>query len=89
VAYTDTAGAENQRDRHIRRIAGTGRMAWQTATGYGRRSLAETVVGRYKALIGPKPRARTLPTQQGETSIAVAALNRMIRVAKPISVRVA
>jgi hypothetical protein len=89
VAYTDTAGAENQRDRHIRLLAGKGRMAWQKATGYGRRSLAETVVGRYKALIGPKLRARTLPTQQGETSIAVAALNRMIRVAKPISVRVA
>lgn len=44
-------------------------MAWQRATRYGRRSLAETGIGRYKAAIGPKLRAR------------------MIRTAKPASVR--
>ena len=64
-------------------------MAWQRATGYGRRSHAETAAGRHKGLIGPKLRARSLPAQQGETAIAVAVLNRMIRVAKPISVRAA
>jgi hypothetical protein len=64
-------------------------MAWQKATGYGRRSLGETAVGRYRGIIGPKLRARLLPAQQGEVAIAAAALNRMIRVAKPISVRVA
>ncbi len=41
------------------------------------------------AIIGPRLRARTLPAQQGEAAIAVQVLNRMIRVAKPISVRVA
>jgi len=66
----------NPRDRHIRFIAEKGRMAWQRATGYGRRNLIETAIGRYKHLIGPKLRARTLPTQQGEAAIAVAALNR-------------
>jgi hypothetical protein len=46
-------------------------MAWQKATGHGRRSLAETAVGRYKALIGSKPRARrALPAQRGEVAIA-------------------
>jgi hypothetical protein len=64
-------------------------MAWQRATGYGRRSLAETAIGRHKAIIGPRLRARTLSAQRGEAAIAVAVLNRMIRVAKPISVRVA
>jgi NADPH:quinone reductase-like Zn-dependent oxidoreductase len=59
------------------------------ATGYGRRSLAETAVGRYKAIIGPKLRARILPAQQGETAIAAEVLNRMIRVAKPASIRAA
>ena len=44
---------------------------------------------RYKAIIGPKLRARSLPAQQGEAAIAVGVLNRMIRVAKPVSVRVA
>src|SRR5690242_14343075 len=58
-------------------------MAWQKATGYGRRSLIETAIGRYKSLISPRLRARTLPAQQGEIVIAVEALNQMIRVAKP------
>ena len=89
VPSTEDAGAENQRDRHIRLIAEEGRVAWQRATGYGRRSHAETAVGRYKALIGPKLRARGMPAQRGEASIAVAVHKRMIRVAKPISVRVA
>jgi hypothetical protein len=89
VPSTEDAGAENQRDRHIRLIAEKGRVAWQQATGYGRRSHAETAVGRYKGLIGPKLRARGLPAQRGAVAVAVGVLNRMIRVAKPISVRVA
>lgn len=64
-------------------------MAWQRATGYGRRSLAGTAVGRYKAIIGPRLRARSLPAQQGEVALAVRVLNRMIRAAKPVCVRVA
>jgi hypothetical protein len=31
-------------------IAEKGRMGWQKATGYGRRSLVETAIGRYKHL---------------------------------------
>ena len=89
VPSTEDADARSPRDRHIRSIAQKGRMAWRRATGYGRRSLAETAVGRHKALIGPRLRARGLPAQRGEAAIAVAALNRMIRAARPISVRVA
>ena len=77
----------SQRDRHVQLIRD--RMTWQKATGYGRRSLAETGIGRYKAAIGPRLRARTLTGQQGEAAIAVKALNHMIKTAKPISVRVA
>jgi hypothetical protein len=62
-------------------------LAWQKVTGYGRRDLAETAIGRYKRLIGAKLRARTLSGQQGKAAIAVAVLNRMIRVAKPVTVR--
>ena len=79
VPSTENAEAQSQRDRHIRLIAEKGRMAWQKATGYGRRSLAETAVGRYKAIIGPKLRARSLPAQQGEVAMAAEVLNRMIR----------
>jgi hypothetical protein len=46
------------------------------------------VIGRYRHLISPKLRARTLPTQQQvEATIAVTALNRMTRLAKPLSWR--
>jgi hypothetical protein len=89
VPSTESAEEQNQRDRHIRLIAERGRMAWQKATGYGRRSLAETAVGRYKAIIGPKLRARSLPAQQGEVVIAAEVLNRMSRVAKPLSIHAA
>jgi len=44
-------------------------------------------MSRYKHLIGPKLRARILPGQQGEAALAVALLNRVIRTAKPLSVR--
>ena len=87
VLSRQSTEAQSQRDHHIRIIAEKGRMAWQKATGYGRRNLAETAVGRYKAIIGPKLRARILPAQQGETAIATEVLNRMIRVAKPVSIR--
>ena len=60
-----------------------------TGTPYSRRNQAETAMARYKRLIGPKPRARSLPAQRGEAAIAMAVLNTMIGTAKPVSVRVA
>jgi hypothetical protein len=59
----------------------------EPARGYGRRSLAETAVGCYKAIIRPKLRARILPVQRCEAAIATEVLNHMIRVAKPASIR--
>jgi hypothetical protein len=58
-------GAPRQRDRHLAMIAEQGRLAWQIATDYGRRSLVETTMGRYKLLIdvGDRtPRFRPPPT---------------------------
>ena len=37
-------------------------MTWQKAVGYGKRSLGETAVFRYKGIIGRRLRARTLPS---------------------------
>jgi hypothetical protein len=83
-----TAGtAPNQRDRHIQMIRDKGRMGWQKAVGYGRRSLAETAMFRYKTIIGRGLRARTLPAQKTEARVACAALNRMIRFGMPVSQR--
>ena len=85
----DDSRLQSQRGRHIQLMAERGRMEWQKATGYGKRNQVETAMTRYKHLIGPKLRARSLPAQQGEVAIAVAALNTMTRTAKPVSVRVA
>ena len=67
-------------------MAERGRIGWQRATGYGRRNHAETTMGRYKHLIGPKLRARSRSAQHGEVALGVQVLNRMIREAKPVSV---
>jgi transposase len=80
-------GLPTPRDRHLAMITDHGRLAWQTATGYGQRSLVETTMGRYKALIGPRLRARGFAAQQTEATIAVVVLNRMLVAGRPDSVR--
>jgi hypothetical protein len=81
--------APSQRDGHIRMIEDRGRMGWQKAVGYGRRSLGETAVFRYKAVIGRGLRARTLPAQKTEARVACSVLNRMARLGMPVSQRTA
>src|SRR6195952_1526696 len=80
-------GPPTQRDRHLAMIAEQGRLAWQATTGYGQRSLVETTMGRYKALIGPRLRARGFAAQQTEAAVGVAILNRMLAAGRPDSVR--
>jgi transposase len=76
-----------QRDRHLEMITERGRLAWQKATDYGKRSLVETTMGRYKALIGSRLRARGFAAQQTEAAISVAVLNQMLAAGRPDSVR--
>ncbi|MEO2037985.1 MAG: IS5/IS1182 family transposase, partial [Martelella sp.] len=64
-----------------------GRLKWQAATGYGKRALVETAMGRYKGVIGPRMRARSFLAQQTEAAIGVAILNRMLACGRPKSVR--
>src|ERR687894_1625527 len=52
VASATAGTAPTQRDRHLRMIKDRGRMGWQKAVGYGRRSLGETAMFRYKAIVG-------------------------------------
>jgi len=54
-----------QRDDHIASMQIDGRLKWQASTGYGKRALVETAMGRYKGVIGPRLRARSfLPNRQ-------------------------
>ncbi|CCV09554.1 transposase (fragment) [Mesorhizobium metallidurans STM 2683] len=87
IERTD-AEPPSQRDRHIAAINTDGRMKWQAATSYGKRSLVETAIGRYKSIItGRRLRARSFRTQQTEVAFGCAVLNRMMACARPKSVR--
>ena len=86
VEQTDT-GPPCQRDDHIASINKDGRLKWQASTGYGKRALVETAMGRYKGIIGRRLRARSFPAQRTEVAIGCAVLNRMLACARPKSVR--
>ena len=77
-----------QRDEHLHSIGQHGRLGWQRRSGYGRRSLVETAMYRYKTIIGRRLHARTLPNQQTEAKIGCNVLNRMASLGMPISVRI-
>jgi len=78
----------SQRDQHIQMIRNKGRLSWQKTVGYGRRSLGETAMFRYKAILGRSLRARTLSAQKTEARVGCSVLNRMTRLGMPVSQRV-
>src|SRR5829696_6816075 len=78
-----------QRDRHLRFIAEHGRAAWQKAFGYTTRARAEATIGRFKQVIGDGLRSRTDQRRGTEVEVAVHALNRMLELGRPESVRIA
>ena len=81
--------APTQRDRHLQFIAEHGRAAWQKASGYTIRARAEAAISRFKQVIGDGLRSRTDQRRATEVDVAVRALNRMVDLGRPISVRVA
>ena len=72
----------------VARIAEIGRKAWKQETRYHRRSLVETAMGRYKAIIGPGLKARTFDRQRLEAALAVRCLNRFTALGMPVSVKI-
>ncbi|MGQ9371279.1 IS5 family transposase [Azospirillum sp. ST 5-10] len=87
---SDTAETDpTRRDRHIRMIKERGRLGRQRAVQYGRRSLVEVAMLRYKVLIGRCLRARTLPAQKAEVRAACVVINRMTSLGLPASRKVA
>ena len=81
--------APTQRDRHLQFIAEHGRAVWQKASGYTKRARAEAAIGRFKQVIGDGLRSRTDGRRATEVNVAVHALNRMLELGRPISVRIA
>jgi hypothetical protein len=76
-----------QRDRHLQCIAERGRMGWQKASGYNRRSRVEAAIGRYKQVIGDGLRFRKDGRRTAEVGVAVYVLNRILELGRPISIR--
>lgn len=81
--------APTQRDRHLQSITKHGRAAWQKASGYTTRARVEATIGRFKQVIGDGLRCRTDQRRATEVDVAVHALNRMLELGRPISVRTA
>ena len=71
------------RDRHIADIQAHGRIAWQKISSYNQRSRDETLMGRWKTVIGPKLKARRFENQKTEAKIGVRILNRMTELGRP------
>ena len=89
VPSADAEAAPTQRDRHLQGIAEHGRMGWQKRSGYNKRARAEAAIGRWKQVIGAGLRAHTDERRATEVEVAVHALNRMLELGRPISVRIA
>ena len=83
------ASTPTQRDRHLQSIAEHGRMGWQKRSGYTRRALVESSIGRFKRVTGNTLRSRTDRRRATEIAIAVSALNRMLELGRPKSIRTA
>ena len=77
------------RDQTIAAIKQMDRKGWKQSTGYHKRSLSETVMYRYKTIIGDKLQCREPKNQMAEAKTGCRILNEMILLAKPISVKVA
>lgn len=84
----DIHGPPTQREAHVNSIATDGRMRWQTDNDYGKRSLVETTMSRYKQNGGHRLNARSFINQQAEASRRCSILNRKLACARPDSVRV-
>jgi hypothetical protein len=86
--HGNSKALRHNRDENLPRIRKVGRKTWKHESGYHRRSLAETTMFRFKMIFGGKLRSRKFENQAVELFLQCAALNRMIQVGKPASVRV-
>ena len=64
-------------------------MGWQKASGHNTRARAEAAVARWKQVIGNGLRSRKDERRATEVEVGAYALNRMLELGRPISVRIA
>lgn len=85
--HANTRAERLSRDENLRAIRRGGRRAWQQASGYHRRSIAETTMSRFKRILGPTISARTFAGQVTEIKVRCQILNRMAGLGRPDSYR--
>jgi hypothetical protein len=78
-----------QRDRHLAVIQQHGRSRWQSLVGYTKRARVENAVGRFKRVIGGHLRSTNFENQKQEVKIGAHVLNKMTKLGRPQSIRVA
>lgn len=83
--YWDKEGETHARNQTLNRIEAVGRAEWKRESGYHRRSLAETMMFRFKTIFGDTCSRRTFDNQATELLLACAALNRMTHLGMPDS----
>jgi hypothetical protein len=83
--YWDKEGESHARNQTLNRIEAVGRAEWKRESGYHRRSLAETMMFRFKTIFGETCSRRTFDNQAAELLLACAALNRMTHLGMPDS----
>jgi hypothetical protein len=77
-----------ERNRLVRENHFLGKKLWKTASGYSKRSLVETAIGRFKAIIGPQLRSRNFENQKVEAMLGAKILNQMTHLGMPKSYKV-
>jgi hypothetical protein len=86
VEWPDLAdGRVHPRTAILRQCQEHGEQRWKQASGYHRRSLAETAMFRIKTLFGEKLKNRRFDTQATEAYLRIAAMNIMTCLGMPES----
>jgi IS5 family transposase len=75
--HGNRGGPRETRDEHLREIRRKGRKRWKRESGYHERSLVETVMFRYKTILGDGLRARKFANQQAEARIGCKIINKV------------
>lgn len=76
------------RDENLRRIRKVGRSEWKRESNYHRRSIAETMMFRFKTIMGDRLSTRKIDNQFKELLLKAAILNRITHLGMPVTYKV-
>ena len=84
-AVLSGADHPSQRDQHVVDIQSKGRPQWKRESGYYLQSHAENLFFRYQTILGGRLSAKRTESQERETAIGCAVLNKMRELGRPQS----